>query len=32
MLATHLITHTIKHTHFDWLKVIWNPPNHVGPI
>ena len=32
MLAIHILTHTFQHTLFDWLKVTWVPPNHVGPI
>ena len=32
MLATHILTHTFQHTLFDWLKVTWVPPNHVGLI
>jgi len=32
MLATHILTHIFQHSFFDWLKFIWVPANHVGPI
>jgi len=32
MLATYLVIHTFQHIFFNWLKFIWVPPNHVGPI
>jgi len=32
MLTTLILTHILQHTLFDWLKLTWVPPNHVGLI